>query len=329
MAVTMSDVAKYVGVDKSTVSLVLNDCPSGLRISQETRKKVLAAAVELNYRPSFSARSLRKGRTFTLGLVCGGIESPFNSELAAIAIQETQARGYHLLVSVTEWGKEKELACLEMLREGRVEGVLMLTQALTPEVKQYDQILQEQFPLVLHHAIPGLSSVSSDWRAGMDQAVKHLKAKGYTRVGYIWLSEDTFSNKAKHTAFLEACINHGVEHTEYVCSGLLRDARDQGRALARDSEIPKAFIVCSDFIATGIIRGLADEGVLVPRDVAVVGIDGTGMGEFATPALTTIAQDCRQLIVESIRLLQKKIENREAGPEEILLPTRLIVRESA
>ena len=143
------------------------------------------------------------------------------------------------------------------------------------------------------------------------------------------MGTDMFSDRAKQSAFQKACATHGAAGIEYTCSGSITDARELGRRLDHEPDCPGAFIVFSDYIAGGVIRGLVDEGRRVPEDTAVVGMDGTAMGEFSTPALTTIAQDCRQLMVRSIDLLLEKIEHRETSAKEILLPTQLIVRESA
>ena len=143
------------------------------------------------------------------------------------------------------------------------------------------------------------------------------------------MGQDTFADRLKHVAFREACLKHEVEAVEYPCSGSITEARALGRLLARESGRPRSFIICSDYIAAGFIRGLADEGISIPEDAAVVGVDGTAMGEFSTPALTTIAQDCPQLMVRSIELLLKKNENKDMPAKEIFLPTQLIVRESA
>jgi len=124
MSITISDIARHVGVTKSTVSTVLNDSRSNIRVSEGTRTKVLAAAKELNYRPSFSARSLAKGRTFSIGMICGDIHSPHFSELASRAMQEVEARGYHLLLSVTQWiTMQNNLDCLETMINRGVDGI--------------------------------------------------------------------------------------------------------------------------------------------------------------------------------------------------------------
>ncbi len=330
MPITISDIAKRVGVDKSTVSLVLNQKKSSVKISAGTRQKVLEAVEELNYRPSFSARALAKGKTSSIGLVCGNIQSAHYSEFAAIALREAESRGYHLLISVTEWKTaQNNMECLESLLCRGVDGVISFG-SLQSETKLYENIIREKFPMVtITDEVEGLSSVFSDWVPGMNAAMELLTAKGHRRVGYVRSKSTEMTRDRKPLAFLEACQRYGIQviNCDQPCS-LPNEARQAGREFAHEPHRPSALVITSDQTASGFIRGLFDEGLNVPRDVAVIGIDGTDMGQYLHPALTSIAQDRENIMAKAMGLLMEKIKDRNIPSRRVLVPTRLIVRES-
>jgi LacI family transcriptional regulator len=330
MTVTLAQIAKQAGVAKSVASTVLNKSKSTVRISDETRQRVLALARDLNYQPSFSARALRKCKTFMLGFICGDIHTPNFSELASIALVEAEKRGYRLLISVTEWNYQKEIECLKMLLQRQVDGVMMWSAAIRPGGQRHELITREKLPVVVFdQEVNGVTSITSNWKPGMDQAVEHLKAKGHLRIGYIRQSNIDKSWDSKCLAFLETCSRHGVQTTEYACLANLEDAQRIGREIARDPSQPTAIIALSDYIATGVIRSLYEEGVEVPRDMAVVGMDGTMMGQCFRPALTSITMDRRRMAVEAIHLLLEIIEGKDVPSRVISIPTDLIIRESS
>jgi LacI family transcriptional regulator len=341
MSITISDIAERAGVSISTVSFVMNKQRRPIPISARTREKVLAAARDLNYLPSFAARSLAKGKTFSLGLICGDIHNPHMSEYATIALREAEARGYHLLISLTEWkGVDRDLACLDSLLQRGVDGIIFMSFAIQPGTKQYDYVLKEKFPLVLaNYSIPKLSKVGSDWRKGFEEALDHLRNKGHRKIGitvFNKMSSVELRNHPKFSVFLDLCSRKGMEPEfltpETPLSSLslgFEEARSLAGNLANSRQLPGAIFVTSDYLCMGFINGLRDAGLEVPRDIQVVGMDGTEMGRNFHPSLTSIAQDRRQLAVSAVEMLLQMMDDRDFQPREVLIPTKLIVRDSA
>lgn len=328
MAVTIGDIAARVGVTKATVSAVINNRKSNIRVSEKMRKRILDVVRELNYQPSYAARALTAGRTYTLGYICGDIASPHFSELAAQALHEAESRGYRLMVSATEWDHKKELACLDMLLQKRVDGVMIWSEALRPGVPQYEHICREKFPVVVfdqRQAAP-MPGIVRNWQRGMSQAIQHLKGRGCQTVEYLGQAGD---RDAKVIAFHQACKEAGVKGKAYPWGRELSDGRRAGWAIAERNDRPDAIIALNDCLAMGIIRGFNDRGVQVPQDIAVVGIDDTEMGQFFVPSLTTIRQDRHRIVSAAIDLLVKMIEAKELISKQVVLETELVVRESA
>ncbi|MFA5204937.1 MAG: LacI family DNA-binding transcriptional regulator [Lentisphaeria bacterium] len=328
--ITIQDVARRAGVAKSTVSQVLNGRPPTVPISEATRQRVRQAATDLDYRPSFSARTLANGRTHTIGLQCGNIGSSYYGELATLVMREAEAHGYHLAIQVTPWkNAQNDLDCLEVLLQRGVEGVLFFGSALQPGVPMYERLVKSRFPIVLlNEQSTGLPWVTSDYASGMEQAVAHLRQAGLDRIGYLKSAGMIGHVDAKELAFAATCRRHRVKTEIITAVPQMDTCRRAGREFAGRADRPRAVIANSDQAATGFIRGLRDGGLDVPRDCRVAGIDGTLAGEFLCPQLSTIAHDHDGIVKHAMHGLIQMIEGK-SPPQNRLFPTRFVIRESA
>ncbi len=330
MPVTLKDVAKKTQLTPSSVSKILNPKKGKIAaFSPETCKRVFEAARILGYQPNKLAQSMAKGKTYTLGLLCGDLHTPYFSELAMAAMVAAEKRDYHLLVSVTKWDKQREIKCLEMLMERQVEGILMHTEAPRPGDKCYDYVTREKFPVVFPNVSSDVfSSILSDWQMGFDEAVAYLKQKGHRKIGMVRQSLPSYVADPKYPAFLNACEKEGIQWKLYDCLPVLESAQAIGRQIIKEPDRPSALIVYSDYVAAGIISGLGSD-ISIPKDIAIVGIDGTQMGKIYRPSLTTIDVGISTLAEKSIDLLLHLIEHPASQPEKAVLPAHLIIRESA
>lgn len=331
MAFTLSDIAKRVGVHQSTVSVVLNKGRSTIRVSDQTRQRILTTAKELRYRPSFSARALAKGRTFTLGMQCGNIYSPHNSELVETVMEEADKRGYQTLISVTDM-QEGELPCLESLLKREVDGALLWMSSLQPGTEMYDLVIEEKFPAVVYTVnVEGLCSVTSDWTVGIDEAVRHLKNKGHAKIGFVGNAAMAKGYYPKQHAIRDACTKYRMDSCEFYIENenILEQAVCLATKLAHDPELPSVLIAPSDFVAIGLCRGFFNQGLRIPDDIAMVGMDGMNLGKYFYPSLTTIAQDRQRLVTSGLDMLIEMIDKKEGFGRRMSCPTKLIVRESA
>ena len=209
---SLSDIAKEAGVDASTVSLVLNRKPLAERLRPETRRRIIEIAEKLRYRPSAAARSLRTGRSGMIGMVVGDIASLFYSELTATALANAERNGRRLIVSATEWSKEKELKALENLLAAGVDGIIFLPGSLSEEHPLFRTIRSERIPLVtFDRKLPGTPAVHCDYRRGFAEAVARLAAR-HRRIGYLG-ARGEISNKIP--SFREACSAQG--RRRFIC----------------------------------------------------------------------------------------------------------------
>jgi len=330
MSVKLSDIAAKANVSLSTASWVLNGRADEFRISEATRKRVLAVSRELDYRPSFSAKALAKGRTYTIGFQCGNLESPYFCEMATLAMQHAERRGYHLTLQLTLWKTfANDLECLEALLRRGVEGVIFSGAALNADSPLHDYLVQKRFPIVQMNFQPNdLPWVSSDYQPGMDQAIEHFVKTGHTKIGFVKSKGTIGYIDPKEQAIELACQRHGLELRTCISSIEHDEPLRVGKTVAADPDRPTAFVVQSDQAAMGFIRGLREGGLDVPRDMSVISIDDTHLCKYLQPQLSSIAHDKEGIMAHAVNTVIAMIEDKKALPESRLFPTTLVLRES-
>src|SRR5262245_4006686 len=205
----MKDIAQRVGVSQTTVSQVLRGRAGELRISPSTAARIHEAARTLGYRPSALARSFKNHRAYSLCLAVGDLTNPFWAGLAMGAQEEAERHGYTLVVSNTAETEEKERLAVDMLRERRVDGVI-----LSPShhrARHLASLRAERLPIVfVDRTIDGLDvpSVITDSVAGMRLAVEHLVSRGHRRIAYVGGPTETSTFRDRLRGYRQAMASH-------------------------------------------------------------------------------------------------------------------------
>ncbi len=323
MVTTLADIAQHVGVDVSTVSIVLNDRPKAQRLLKETRQRILDAARELNYQSSFTARALASGKTSTLALVCGGIDNPYFAQIASTALEQAAKLGYHLLINAVRWEQEEERRGVQMLLSRQVDGMLLHTGCLNDDSPLLKQLIKDNYPIVmlnLPKRYQHVSEVYSDFYPGLLAAVTHLKALGHQQVHFVeYLRMKHQPVAPKSVTFDKVCRELGVKASVSYCDLSTEACMEKGRQLAESPH--QAVIAYSDNATIGIINGLLELGRDVPGDMDVIGMDGTRWSEQYNPSLACVVQDDVQLISQSLEILLAKIKNPQMPCSHVAVPT--------
>jgi DNA-binding LacI/PurR family transcriptional regulator len=300
MAVTVRDVAQAAGVSPSTVSRVFT-APE--QVQTATRDKVLDAAGRLGYRPDPAARTLRSGRTESLGLVIPDIANPFFPPI--VKAMQTRARnhGHTLLVADCD---EREADELETLSDGRLRE------------------LAEQLPLVLvNRHVPGIPELHVSLTPGVTQAAEHLRALGHTSCVFVNCSrpEHLRGKSIRETFDAQglALIELGPYEPRFE-TGL----HAATLAIANGAT---AILAHNDLVAVGVLHGLAAAGVDVPGEVSVIGIDDTLLAGLSIPALTTIRISPQSVATHATDLIVETISG-TTGQPPVEVGSRLIPRAS-
>lgn len=332
---TSSDVARLAGVSRTTVSLVLNDVPD-VKISPETRQRVLDAARQLNYYPDVSARRLVSGKTHTIALVWHrGPDATYRDAFLPGLLQGiTRAAryyDYHLLFRPIELDDPDD-AYVELARGHHTDG-LVLSGPRSDDPHLLD-LYQDGFPLVLHGQLPGtdIPSVDVDNVRGAIQAVRHLLALGHRRIGLITNAPLAYtSSRQRLDGYRQALEDAGLTYDPDLVRFGNFDEESGRKAMASLLDLPSpptAVFIASDMVAIGALRAIWDRRLRVPQDVAVVGFDDIAAARFISPPLTTIRVPAFGLGWAAGELLVRIIEQDPPEQTQVLLETELIVRQS-
>jgi DNA-binding LacI/PurR family transcriptional regulator len=328
------DVAKLAGVSRTTVSFVLNDVP-GMKISEETRMRVLEAARELDYYPTAAARSLASGKTQRIGLILGEGQRRLSADaFLPTFLQGVTAsvhhRGYFLMIYLSEDVPSHE-AYTRLIREQQVDGLIL--SGPRSDDPLLEKLADESFPLILHGQVHGyrFPNVDVDNKAGGYMATSHLIALGHRRIGFISNAPLSYAGTQERCAgWQQALKEHGIP----VDDCLLRTAAflpEAGHAameeLLRLSDRPTAVFVASDVVALGAISAIHRAGLRIPEDIAIVGFDDVFFAAQVHPPLTTIRVPAYGLGWTAAETLIALIEG-DDEVSSVTLETELVIRDS-
>jgi DNA-binding LacI/PurR family transcriptional regulator len=321
------DVARLAGVSRKTVSRVLNNEPY---VSDESRRRVLAAAEELGYRLNHAARALASGRTRSIGVVALGTAGYGTASLLVGIEQAVRDAGYALRVVNTPDGDPQSIAgALESLLEQGVDGIVVSVPIVEGEVP-----LGVDVPVLFIGAPPAFTAARTlTVGVGAHQlaraATEHLLDLGHSTVHHLAGPRRWYATKDRIEGWRAALADRGA-HEPPVLNGDWSAASGYaaGLGLASDRLVTAVF-AAGDEMAIGLIHGLRESGRRVPEDVSVVGFDGNPVFAYVSPPLTTVRQPFEAASSEGIRLLLHAIERPDTElPPANDPPVELVVRGS-
>jgi LacI family transcriptional regulator len=340
---TIYDVARAAGVSIASVSRVLNGHRNP---RQETRDRVLQAVAELGFVPDGAARALSARLKEVVGVVFRRVpwgetsEGAFAEEDESLQFTDVinrgieiaaQRRGYNLLIgSVDVDEHDAHRRIMTMARKS--DGLILHDRVLEPSRLVQ---LSRHVPVVTMAGVATqtTANVRGDNGTGMTELARHLIGDhGYTTIAYVAGHADSPDNIARRLALAEQAASAGVLFIEgpdwqgnYLASG---GAKVVSRLLADGVRLPRALVCANDQTALGAMYALAQHGIDVPGDVAVTGFDDIPVARHLRPQLTTIRQPIADLGATAFEVLRSMIGNREPAGRDIVLPTRLMRRES-
>ncbi|MDB5861661.1 MAG: transcriptional regulator, LacI family [Ramlibacter sp.] len=342
MSTTIQDVARKAGVSVSTVSNVLNGRADRMRA--ETLARVEAAIAALNFRPSKLAQQLKTGQTPLLGLLVPSMTNPMYGYMAREIESYAQEHfGFRLLIGSTYRDRAKESAFFEDLLAHGVRRVIVIS-SLADE-RHFESAVEQGMVVVSYDrgATPGKRSrvghVMPDNFEAARLATRHLVAHGHTRLAFATVAGMTMSRSAKIDGFHAAAEEAGLRATAEVLDGGSLDEygdaviAEVGRAtahrIATMAPRPTGIVALNDLMAIGLMAGLREAGLEVPRDVSVVGIDGLYLAGLCNPGLTTVQLPVREM---ARAMVERAMQGEHSPPadesDQVFAPARLVERES-
>lgn len=330
MNITIYDVAREANVSMATVSRVVNGNPN---VKPTTRKKVHNTIERLGYRPNAVARGLASKRTTTVGAIIPDISSIFFAELARGIEDIATMYKYNIILSNSDQNKEKELQLIDTMLEKQVDGILFMGGNITEE--HVHQFSTSTVPVVLaatYDETNTIPSVNIDYEAAAYDATKFLIENNQHRhPAFISGQEDTQINQLKYDGYKRALKEAGVTLNEaYTVKGdySYQSGMEAVNELLDIEEGPSAIFVASDEMALGVIHGAQDKGYRIPEDLQVFGFDNTRLATMVRPTLSTIVQPMYDIGAVAMRLLTKYMDKEEVPEKKVVLPHRVIGRNS-
>ncbi|WP_163538160.1 LacI family DNA-binding transcriptional regulator [Gracilibacillus sp. YIM 98692] len=332
--VSITDVAKYAGVSKSTVSRVLN---GKVHVNKETERKVLDAIDLLGYSPNAAARTLSTKKTNSIGVVLERLHDPIFAELIQGIGEQGGKDNYYVIYSDAQGMLDEKNKYIEFLTHGRVDGVLIFGSYLTDKAL-IKKLSDRNFPFVLieneFDDVP-TNSILIDNVGGAQKGVNHLLELGHKKIGHITGNMNTKAALDRLNGFILAMQGKQLiiegEHIAYNYSKKrFEDGYRSMTQLLNASERPTAVFISDQIRSYGAIQAIYDKGLTVPNDIAVVGFDDQKFydKQYNGPALTTISQPFFDIGKESVRVLIDEIEERNENLVKKTFDTELIIRQS-
>ena len=329
---TLEDIAREVGVSRSTVSRVVNEHPN---VRDDVRRRVLDVIQSTGYHPNAAARTLASQRSWMIGLVLPRSVSsfftdPYFPHLTQGIAQACNQHNYTLGLFLVGTQEDEEKIFPRVSRRGFLDGLLVQSGQIGEVL--IDRLVGSNLPLVVlgrpAHA-SNVSYVDVDNIAAAHNAVVHLIRLGYQRIATIAGPHNSTVSLDRMEGFRQALAERGRTFDEaLVAEGDFSEASGYHAMQKLLTAKPDAVFAASDIMAIGAMRAVREAGLRVPEDVAFVGFDDLPLATPPDPPLTTIRQPVYQFGTSAMEVLTDLIENGVQPARRIMMVTELIVRES-
>lgn len=326
---TIKDVAALSGVAVSTVSRTINGHPD---VSAETRAKVMDAVRELHYVPNISARDLVQTQAKHLGLVIRGAENTFYAPTVRTIGQRIDRAGYTMVIDQIEFGSDEVAAAAALAQSKRLRGVILLGGRFDYNPEDIASIGVPVICCTHANQFGSLdescySSVAIDDEATAFQATNKLIELGHKHIAVLLSATDDHSiSELRYRGYCRALREAGltVDENLVVCAldFSLEAAYSGTRTLIQNHPEVTALFAVADSLGIAALKGLHDEGLIVPRDFSLIAIDGIELSYFAIPTLTTLVQPQIELGELAVDTLLSML-NKEDSTRHIRVETHL------
>lgn len=321
--VTVLDVAREAGVSASTVSRILNGTA---RVAAEKRNAVEEAIRRLDFRPNQSARSLKMGRTMTIGILAQDIDSPFFTRAMRGIEERLAGTGYAPIIVSGHWNATEEAERIRLLMARNIDGLVILTGHL--DERQIVEFARHQ-PIVVtgrRLTADNLLSTSLDQSLAGYLATRHLLSLGHRRIAHIAGPSDHSDAIERHAGYLRAHEEAGLAADPALT--VQGDFLETGGLMAMNRLLDgghpfTAVFAANDQSAYGARMAMYRRGIRVPDDISIVGVDDLPASAFLTPPQTTVRQPIyeigRHAASALLRLLGHEVTLDEVPPLELVV----------
>ena len=323
----LKKLAAHLGLNPTTVSVVLNDVP-GRSIPQATRDRIKAAAKKFNYQPSLLARSLRNRRTFTIGILVPELGDGYHTQVMSGIGDHLMEAGYFYFTAHHRHRKDLVEEYGQMLLGRGAEALIAI-----------DTMLEHEFSVPVavvagHRHINGVTNVTLDHRFAAQLILTHLYALGHRNIAFIRGQPFSSDSAGRWNCLVASAKNIGLTIDPRLVVELDRDLSSPElgypvvQQLLSNGRNFTALVAFNDMSAIGAIRALHDLGLSVPRDVSVIGFDDIKLAAFNNPRLTTIRQPLSNMGRIAAQCVLGQLTGSEPFRKVVMVEPELAVRES-
>ncbi|HEY1112337.1 MAG TPA: LacI family DNA-binding transcriptional regulator [Chitinophagaceae bacterium] len=332
--ITIKQLAKQLNLSVSTVSKAFQD---SYDINPQTRERVLALAKELNYEPNPYASSLRKQKSRTIAIILPEIANNFFA-LAIRGIESVaQEKGFHVLIYLTHEDHAKEMAFIQHLFHGRVDGVLMSLTDGNQAHSHIEQLQQKGLPIVffdrIYENLPTVNVTTNDFESGY-AATRHLAQQGCRRIAHLYLSKNLSIANRRKAGYLQALKDHGLPLDEELIIPCTDDPTHNYSLIGKLLQSPaRPDGLFSSFEKLALLTYQACEALQlsIPRDLRIISFSNLETAPLLNPSLSTITQPAFEIGKKAASLLFTALEKgvQSLPSEDVVINSILDIRNSS
>lgn len=328
---TLKDVAKLACVDVSTVSRALNNTSY---VHPDTKERIYAAARELGYHPNVMAQALRQGKRHTIGAVVPRLHLTIFSELLQGIAQGAWDLGYATLVCNTEDDPKVERDCLNRLRNGFVDGIIIAGTGRNGRIVRDIKASGIAVVQIVRQQEGQISSVVADYEACGYDAVRFLYERGCRKIGLIDGALHLTPYKGRHDGYRKAVKDFGLDEHFSECNHPVNSFEygyDCMNQLLDDVPGLDGVLSAVDIQGLGAIRALTEQDIKIPEEVKVVSLTGHAVGGMLETSMTSMEMPAHEMGRKAAKMIIEEIEapsDNKPSPQSLTFSTTLVERES-
>ncbi|MBT1701757.1 LacI family DNA-binding transcriptional regulator [Chryseosolibacter indicus] len=329
--VTIKDIAKTLGISKSTVSRAL--C-GRTDIHPDTKKKIIELARSLNYEPNALAINLKQQRTNTIGVIIPETVNGFFARATGGIQKRADMAGMNVMICQSDESYIIEKKNIHSLMSGRVDGVIISVSHETDQSEHFAALQQKGIPMVFFDRISEdleTSQIITNNHEIAFEGTNHLISQGCKRIAYVAGPHHLNNSKNRLHGYLDALKQHNIEvQDSYIIHSSYKSDKveEYTRYLLNLPQRPDAVFAINDFAAVEMMHILKKSGLRIPDDIAILGFNNENISRFVEPSLSSIDHPAYDIGMAAAEVLINQIRHPELKPEKRIVKSKLIIRES-
>ena len=330
--ITLKKLAEELKMSPSTVSRSLRDSHE---ISKQTKDRVKALAAKYNFQPNPHASSLRKNKSKTIAVIIPEIQNNFFSQVMNGVEEVARQKGYHVLIYLTHEDHKREEGILQLLHNGRVEGIMISVSNTTNNFEHLEAYQQAGIPLLFFDRVcerMEVPCITTDDAGAAFKATEHLLKSGCKNITFLSMAGNLSISCGRKSGYVKALSKYGLENKQMVieCGPDDETNRQKIRDLLEGSQRPDGIFAAVEKFAVNTYEVCKELNIKVPQQLKVISFSNLPAAALFNPPLSTIVQPAYDIGLESASVLFKIIEKKRLLPREkkIVIPSYLVLRES-